>query len=153
MRPIALLVVAVLVTANAAAADEKTGRYMMSPIEGGVIRLDTETGAMALCKQAKGAWDCQAMADSSKPLQQENDRLSIENKELRDEVARLEELIGLGDRKKDGPQRRAERPGGEFRLPSEQDVDKAIEYVERMWKKLREKMKDFESGERRGPVL
>lgn len=154
MRPIALFAAALLAQgAVALAADEKAGRYVMSPVEGGMVRLDTETGAMALCKQSRGAWDCQAMADSSKPLQQENDRLVAENKELRDEVKRLEETLGLGDKKKDEPQRRAERPGGEFRLPSEQDVDKAIDYLERMWKKFRDKMKDYEGSERRGPVL
>jgi hypothetical protein len=143
-----------------ALAQDKPGRYMMSPTDGGhFVRLDTETGAMALCKRIAGdAWDCQAMADSSRPLQDEADRLKSENKELRAEVKRLEEVLGLGDRKPgDTGQKQAERPGGErpggtFKLPSEDDIDKAIDYVERMFKKFRDKLKDLES-EKRGPTL
>lgn len=135
-------------------ANDKPGRFMMSPIDGGFVRLDTETGAMALCKRAGDSWDCTAMADSSKSLQQEADRLAAENKELKAEVRRLEEVLGLDGEKKDAPGKRAERPGGDFRLPSEQDVDKAIDYVERMFKKFRDKLKELDTGpEKRGPLL
>jgi hypothetical protein len=151
---------ALSVLAMPAVAQDKPGRYVLSPAEGGTfVRLDTETGAMALCKRTAGeAWDCQAMADSSRPLQEETDRLKTENKELRAEVKRLEEVLGLGDRKPgETGQKQAERPGGErpggtFKLPSEDDIDKAIDYVERMFKKFRDKLKDLES-EKRGPTL
>jgi hypothetical protein len=151
-RIIAALALAFL--AVPAAANDKPGRFIMSPADGGFVRLDTETGAMALCKRTGDTWDCAAMSDSSKSLQQEADRLAAENKELKAEVRRLEEVLGLDGDKKDAPGKRAERPGGDFRLPSEQDVDKAIDYVERMFKKFRDKLKELDSGpEKRGPVL
>jgi hypothetical protein len=156
---------AAIASAGVAAAQERPGRYTMSPIEGGAfVRLDTETGAMSVCRRSGEAWDCQAMADSSRPLQEETDRLKAQNKELQAEVKRLEETLGLGDRKSgEGEQKRAERPGGErpggdrpggqFRMPSEDDIDKAIDYVERMFKKFRDKLKDLEGSEKRGPTL
>jgi hypothetical protein len=129
------------------------GRYTMTPVDGGFLRLDTETGDMALCQRKGATWSCEAMADSSRSLQKEFDRLAAENKELRAEIKRLEEIAGLGDDKKGGPEKRAERPGGGFRLPTEEDVDKVMGYVERMLKKFRDKLRELEEGDRRSAPL
>ena len=59
---------------------ERQGRYRMSPADGGgFVRLDTETGAMALCQRRDGDWSCRDMQDETGKVRQENDRLAREN--------------------------------------------------------------------------
>lgn len=142
MRRLAITVLGLAALAGTAAAEEKSGRYTMTPVDNGFVRLDTETGDMALCRREGAAWSCQAMADSSRPLQQEYDRLLAENKELKAEIKRLDEIAGLGDRKPG-----TDRPAPGFKLPSEQDVDKALDYVQRMVRKFKEKLRELERDE------
>ena len=135
------------------AADEKAGRYTMAPADGGFARLDTETGAMSLCTRKSGQWACEEMPDATKDLRKENDRLAAENKELKADIRRMEEMLGLGGEKEKDGEKRAERPGGKLQLPSEEDVDKALGYIERMFKKFRDKMKQFENETGKGTPL
>ncbi len=71
-------------------------------------------------------------------------KLEAENSELRAEVKRMEDLLGLNGEKTKEPERHAERPRQEFKLPSEQDVDKALSYFESMVKKFHDSMKRLE---------
>lgn len=123
---------------------DRPGRYSMSPADGGgFVRLDTETGAMALCQRRDTDWTCREMAEPSRGLGDEVERLRAENQRLKGEIRQMEDII-VGD-KRGGGERRAERPGSTFQLPSEQDVDQAMTYVQRMMRKFREKLKEFES--------
>jgi hypothetical protein len=142
--------------ASAAYAQERPGRYTMSPADGGFARLDTETGAMSICKSRPqdpaqpGNWSCQPMTDAAAEAQSQSRKLEAENKALRDEVKRMEDLLGLnGDKPKSEEKQAEQRPGGPsggFNLPSEQDVDRALTYMERMMKKLHEAMKRLEGS-------
>jgi hypothetical protein len=114
---------------------EQPGRYAMQPTDGGFLRLDTATGEMSLCQRTAGSFECRPVKDD-RDLQGEVARLAKENAELRAEIKRLEELPGHEPRK--------------LELPSEQDVDKALSYVERMYKKFRDKIRDLERTERDG---
>jgi hypothetical protein len=126
---------------------DKSGRYTMSPTENGVVRLDTQTGAMALCQRKDGAWECEDMGDSQRALMGELDKLKAENKSLRDEVEHMEETLGLGN----APQADAPSPHTKLALPSEEDVDKAFDYFERMLNKLQERMEKLEEKRGRKP--
>lgn len=138
--------------AEPSAADgQRPGRYTMTPADGGFVRLDTETGAMALCAKRSEGWVCEAMPDAQDAQRRAIDKLEAENRALKDEIRRMEEVLGLGDAKpgENGP-RQAERPKGGLGLPSEQDVDKAFDYVQRMLKKFQERMRELESGQAPG---
>lgn len=119
---------------------EKSGRYTLQPIDGGFLRMDTETGAMSLCTKRGAAVACEPVADQ-RASQGEVDRLMQENRALREDLKRLEELVTADGGKK--PAR-----GPKFEMPSEEDIDKAMSYVERMLKKFREKMKDLDQSGR-----
>ena len=138
-----MLVLAPLSNARAAA---EGGRYTMTPTDGGVVRLDTQTGAMALCtRKAPDQWSCADMNDSQRTLTSEVDRLRNENKELKEQIDRLEETLGIADGQSD-----ATKPPVKLTLPSEADVDKAFDYFERMINKLHERIETFEQKHARG---
>lgn len=112
------------------------GRYTMQPTDGGFLRLDTATGAVSLCSRTTAEFECRPVRDDL-DLQAEIARLDAENKELRAEVKRLDDLLGLNGG--------AGREPKKFELPTEKDVDQALSYLERMFKKFREKLKEFDS--------
>jgi hypothetical protein len=146
--------IAALGLATAAlSAEERPGRYTMSPTEGGFIRLDTATGSMSLCSRKEGNWACEPMADHATDLKQEIERLTAENSELKAEIKRLEDLAGLGTDSKPGMDRRSERPGGKLQLPSEEDVDRALNYLERMFRKFKDRLREFDGKDEKGTPL
>lgn len=149
MRSAALVVALVALTVcfgPGAVAADTGGRYTMSTTEDGVVRLDTQTGAMALCRRKDGAWACEDMEDSQRTLMSEIDKLRAENKSLKEQVEHLEETLGLGDTETGPP-----GPSAKLTLPSEADVDKAFDYLERMLGKLQERMKKLEEKHGRKP--
>ena len=115
-------------------AREQSGRFTMTPADKGFVRLDTETGAVSFCsRQATGAFKCVLAPDDRQKLVREIDNLKAENEEMRQELARLRPL--------------SREPGDEprkFRLPSEQEVDKALTYLQRMMRKFKDKLKELE---------
>ena len=143
----ALTAMAIAAIAGPAVAQgDKGGRFAMSPVEGGMMRLDTETGAMSLCKRAGDQWACEPLPDSARTQAEALDKTKRELAEARATIRHLEEML-LG---KDGDMKPADKPT--FRLPSEQDVDQAMDYVERMLKKFRERLKQLE-GQEKGTAL
>jgi len=123
-------------------ADQAGGRYRMTPAAGGAfLRLDTQTGAMSVCQRKDGRWACEAVPDERRALETEIDR-------LKSEVRRLEELLALPDPgTPDG--KRAQRSGPKLSLPSEEDIDRAMDYAQRMMRKFKERMREFRDSDRR----
>ena len=122
--------------------DQAGGRYRMTPAEGGAfLRLDTQTGAMSVCQRKDGRWACEAVPDERRGLQAEIER-------LQSEVKRLEELLALPDPgTPDG--KRAQRSGPKLSLPSEEDIDRAMDYAQRMMRKFKDRMREFKDSDRR----
>ncbi len=146
-----ILAMIVATSLPSSAAGEKPARYTMNPAEGGgFVRLDTETGQMALCQRTAADWSCREMAEPGRGLNQEVERLRAENQRLKTEMRQMEDIL-LGDKQADGSQRQ-ERRGFEFKLPSEEDLDSAMSYAQRMLRKFREKLKEIE-GDAKGTPL
>jgi hypothetical protein len=152
-----LAVIAVLVVLGAAAAraQERPQRFTMTPTEGGVVRLDTETGAVSVCTRKDGQWSCEAMPEERQALRREIERLQAENKRLRGELNQPGQAPGLAT-----PEKGAEPPSGEppapkesFELPSEKDIDQAFDYLEGMIRKFRDRMKQLGEPEKPGTPL
>ncbi len=144
--PLAILVVAAgtivsigtPATAQSSMPAGSPGRFSMHPADGGVLRMDTQTGALSMCKQVSGSWACMAVPDDRTALTGEIDRLKAENAELKTSVKRLEDLAGVPAGTDDG------KHGAIGKLPTEEDVDKAMSYVQRMLKKFKEKLRELE---------
>lgn len=119
--------------AAAAEPDSENGRYTFTPSADGMIRLDTKTGTVSNCSNSAAGWACYAVPDERKALDEEIGRLQAENEKLKTQLAAREP--GKGDNKSapdvaDG-QRKIEIP-----LPSDQDMDKVMSFLQRAWKRL-----------------
>jgi hypothetical protein len=148
-------VAALTLAAAGAQADDRAGRYTMSPTDDGFIRLDTQSGAMSLCSRKTGSWACEALPGGQQPSASELEKLKAENKDLKDQVARLEESLGIDDPNKPGATPPPPNAGPENRLelPSEQDIDKAFDYLESVFRKFRERIKKFEDEDKKETPL
>ena len=80
-----------MAAASTCFAAEAPGRYSMTTVEGSVWRLDGATGAMSVCGQKLDHWACESVTDDALALKEEVDRLTRENQELRDKLAKAEE--------------------------------------------------------------
>jgi hypothetical protein len=114
-----------------AAPDSENGRYTMSPVEGGVMRLDSRTGQVSLCRRKIDAWACEAVADDRAAYEKEIGR-------LQDKLAKLEAELGRGKRE-------------DLRLPSDTEVDRVMKFFEnvlRRFKTMIDKLQSEDSGKR-----
>jgi len=116
-------------------AEERPGRFTMQPVDGGYLRLDTATGDVSICTRSAENFECRPAKDD-RGLRSEITRLSAENKELKAEIKRLEDMLSSDAN--------APRPAPKLELPKEEDVDKALDYLERMFKKFRDRVKELD---------
>jgi hypothetical protein len=90
MKVRVLTLVLALFAASTCYAGEKTGRYTMTTIGDSVWRLDSATGAVSVCGRRLDHWACESVADDDLALKQEVDRLTRENQDLKDKLAKAE---------------------------------------------------------------
>jgi hypothetical protein len=128
MRLFALAIAMSLAALTTAAAETGTpdsgnGRYSFHPVADGVLRLDTRTGQVSVCRQSDAGWACKLVPDERSALEAEIARLQEENARLK------KELLARGP-----PTPGA--PDPELKLPSDADVDKVISFLEKAWRRL-----------------
>lgn len=105
----------------------ENGRYSMTPVQDGFLRLDTRTGAVAMCRLVNGAPECRTGADERAALESEIGRLQAENRDLR--------LKGPG----------ASAAAPPSNMPSDQDMEKALSLAEKFMRGMMRIMRE-ESG-------
>ena len=111
-----------LATAALAADAAAPGRFTLTPAaNGSFVRLDTQTGEVSECSGAAAALVCKSTPDERSALQAQIDKLTKENAELRATAATQP----------------AADSGAEVKIPSDKDVDKAFNFMERMIKRFR----------------
>lgn len=118
--------------ANTATPPQTGDRFRFNPVEGGVLRLDSQTGKVSFCRPREAGWSCESAAD---------DRAAYEA-----EIARLEQRVTELER-------RVNDPVSRFRMPSDAEIDQAMTMFERMMKRFRgvvENLKKEWEGDARG---
>jgi hypothetical protein len=133
----------------AARAAETPGRYTMTPADGGMLKLDSATGAVSFCtRPAGGEWACTPTKDGEQKLRERITGLEAEITALKDQLQQMDQIAGIGDpRKETAPGTGGSGPPGgkpDLKLPTEKDVEQAFDYFERMMKTIRERMKRLE---------
>ena len=152
-QPKILICMATLITVSLslpATSEAAGGRYQMTPIENGFMRLDTETGAVSICKNTDGKVVCELAEDGADKYSKDIDTLKQENQKLRAEVDRLEQHFGLGsspnatNKGKPNDLSPPVPPSTTFKVPQKEDVDQMFNYIEGMLNKFRERLKRLE---------
>jgi hypothetical protein len=137
-----MLAGAVLVgPARAEAPDTEGNRYQFNQVQDGYLRLDLKSGALSLCSRRDAGWSCLAVPDDRAAFDAEIARLQGEN------VALKKALIDRGLPLPGGvtaPPPTAQTGGGDLKLPSDADVDRAMTMVEKMWRRLLEMMQTWQ---------
>lgn len=145
----ALLTISGGLVAAQSAPDSENGRYTMTPVPEGVLRLDTRTGAMSTCARNGAGWACYAVPDERAAFDAEIGRLQAEVEKLKGQLAagptvsgKIDEALPKSDPlKKAEPQAREPKVAEgdrkiEIPLPSDQDVDRVMSFLEKAWRRL-----------------
>jgi hypothetical protein len=136
-KAVALAIVAVCLStqvfADDATPDTNGGRYTLNKVTDGFVRLDTQTGEVALCSQRTVGWACQVAPEDRAAFESEIARLRSENAALKQ--ALLSHGLPLPSGATPVP------PEGHnsditIRLPDNADIDRAVAYVGRMWNRF-----------------
>lgn len=130
MRYLVPLLLAAAAVSSASAQslpDSENGRYTMSPVKDGVVRLDTRSGAVSTCTDKGNGWACTTMPDERAAFDTEIGRLQNENEALK------AQLSARGD---SGSNKSADTRKIEIPLPSDRDIDRVMSTMERAWRRL-----------------
>jgi hypothetical protein len=128
-----------------AAADSgpatENGRYTLSQTSDGFVRLDTRTGAVSTCSNNGNGWACYAVPDERKAMDTEIGRLQAENERLKAQLASREpDSAGKIEEQPKSDKQAAPKAEGERKieipLPSDQDIDRVVSFLERAWRRL-----------------
>jgi hypothetical protein len=118
--------------ADQPAPDTEGGRYLFSKQANGLLRLDTQSGAVALCSEQPVGWACQAAPEDRAVFEREIARLQNEN------VALKRALLAHGLTLPPGvaPDADTAQNDSMLRLPSDADIDRAIAFVGQVWQRF-----------------
>jgi hypothetical protein len=127
--------------------DTENGRYALSPVTDGVIRLDTRTGAVSTCNNTGAGWACYSVPDERAALDAEIGRLQADNEKLKAQLAareptvtgKVDEPLPKSDSlKKPAPKLAEGERKIEIPLPSDRDMDRVMSFLEQAWRRLLE---------------
>jgi hypothetical protein len=125
--------------------DSDNGRYALSPVADGVMRLDTRTGAVSTCTNTGTGWACCLVPDERAAFDAEIGRLQADNEKLKAELAAREPAVaGKTDEalpkadslKKPEPKLAEGQNKIEIPLPSDRDMDRVMSFLEQAWRRL-----------------
>ncbi|WP_426421334.1 hypothetical protein [Bradyrhizobium genosp. A] len=141
---VAVTTVSGTLVAAQSAPDGENGRYSMTPIPEGVLRLDTRTGTVSTCTRNGAGWACYAVPDERSALDAEIGRLQAEVETLKGQLAagptvsgKIDEALPKSDSLKKGESEAAEGERKlEIPLPSDQDMDRMMSFLEKAWRRL-----------------
>jgi hypothetical protein len=140
MRIIATVVAAIALSLAWAqvSAQEDTDRYTLEKTDRGYVRMDRRTGEMSLCEERSGQLVCKLAADERAAFQDDTERLEAAIEALEERIAKLES--GLAAEPRDA-------------LPTEEEFEKTMGYMERFLRRFMGIAKDFENepAEREAP--
>jgi hypothetical protein len=130
---IAVLCMSVPVVAEDTMPDTAGGRYTLNKVTDGFLRLDAQSGEVALCSQRAVGWACQAAPEDRAAYESEIARLRSENAVLKQ--AMLSHGLPL-------PAGVAPEPSSAhenditIRLPDNADIDRAVAYAGHIWQRF-----------------
>ncbi|NVO15603.1 MAG: hypothetical protein HXX10_16345 [Rhodoplanes sp.] len=129
---------AVLAQAPPLPPDADTSRFGYHRTADGFARLDLRTGQVSLCTLRASGWACQAAPDDRSAFEAEISRLQAEN------VALKKALLERGLPLPGGVSPQAAAPPPDAGRSADADLDRALSFVERAWRRLIEMMNNLQ---------
>lgn len=111
-------------------AQDDADRYRLEKTDRGYVRMDRRTGEMSLCEESSGQLVCKLAADERAAFQDETERLEAAIEALEERVVKLER--GLTTKLDQG-------------LPTEEEFEKTMGYMERFLRRFMGIAKDLEN--------
>jgi hypothetical protein len=140
MRPIALISPFLLLPLLGSASAVEPDRYRLEKTPNGYVRMDTRTGEMSICEEKWGELVCKMAADERTAVQDEIERLQTELKALNDRLATVKALEDRVAKLENSMTAKIEQS-----LPTEEDFNRTMSYMERFFRSFMGIVKDFES--------
>jgi len=138
MRRISLILVAIFAASASSAAEPD--RYRLEKTPDGYVRMDTRTGEMSLCQERWGELVCRMAADERTAMQDELERLQSDIDALEGRLAEVEALELRVAALENSLTSRIEKT-----LPTEEDFNRTMSYMERFFRGFMDIVKDLES--------
>jgi hypothetical protein len=144
----AAVVLAAPVQAADATPDSAGGRYIFNKTAEGMLRLDTQSGEVALCSQRTVGWACTAAPEDRAVLENEIARLRAENAALKKDIlahnlalpqgmmpepATAENNTAQNNAAQDKAQDKTSQNSITVPLPSDADIDRMTAFANRVW--------------------
>lgn len=134
MRIAAVVIAPLLLSLSAASAlSAEAQRYQMEKTDKGYVRMDTQTGEMSICVERDNQLVCKLAAEERSALQDEIGRLQTELKAIDQRIVKLENSITARV---------------ESTLPSEEEFEKTLGYMDRFFRNFLGIVKDFEKQDK-----
>ena len=115
-------------------------RFSFSRVDTGVLRLDTQTGQVTLCRAHTVGWACEAVPEDRAALEREIARLQDEVTDLKRRIAELQQPPTPPRPPAPVPDTGEKKPP----LLTEEDISRARAYVEEAWRRLVEMLMNFQ---------
>jgi hypothetical protein len=127
----ATVVLTATVSADETPPQGGDARYSFHKVADGYVRLDAQTGAVALCSRQPVGWACVTAPEDRTVLEHEIERLHQENAALKQ--ALLSHGLPLPRGATAEPPADDNGDSVTLRLPSNADVDRFIAFIGRVW--------------------
>jgi wyosine [tRNA(Phe)-imidazoG37] synthetase (radical SAM superfamily) len=118
-----------------AASAQDADRYTLEKSGNAYVRMDRKTGEMSICEERTGQLVCRLAADERAAFQDELDRFQDRLSSLEKRVVELET---------------ASRPNTEKALPTEEEFEKSLGYMERFFRRFMDIVRDLDKTWRQG---
>ena len=140
MSRIALISPFLLLPLLAGASAAEPDRYRLEKTPNGYVRMDTRTGEMSICQEKWGELVCRMAADERTAVHDEMERLQTELKALDDQLATVKALEDRVAKLENSVTAKIEQS-----LPTEEDFNKTMSYMERFFRSFMGIVRDFEN--------
>ena len=108
------------------ALETEDGRYVLVERGADVVRLDTRTGSVSVCREKQTGWACALAADERDALEAESDRLADRMERLEVELRRIDERLGAAP-----PPPAPAKPD-----KNDAEVERALDLAEKMFRRF-----------------
>lgn len=145
----AALILALPASAQDALPDSAGGRYIFNKTAEGVVRLDTQSGEVALCSQRTVGWACVTAPEDRALLEAEIARLRAENAALKKDIlarglALPQDMMPEPPVAQNNPaqnqtsQNQTSQNSITVPLPSDADIDRVTAFANRIWHRFKD---------------